>query len=330
MDLMVDGFNRRITYIRVSITDRCNLRCTYCMPAEFSEWKEQDTILTYDEILRILSVAARRGLKKVRITGGEPLVRSGVVEFVERVAAISGIEDIAMTTNGVNLKNMAGKLFKAGLRHLNISLDSLESERFAKMTRGNVFARVWEGIEEAERVGFDPIKLNIVLQKGVNDDEVIDFVKLTINKTHHVRFIEYMPCSSFSDWTGKYLPVNEIIEKINSELGKLKPILKAQADGPSKNYRLEGAKGVVGFITAISDNHFCEQCNRIRLTADGKVRPCLFNDLEIDFRDPLRRGCSDDEVSALLDQVLGIKPKAHELDRYSQEKMLKSMVEIGG
>lgn len=195
--ILKDNFNRKISYMRISITDRCNLRCTYCMPAWGFEWMDRNSLLTYDEILRLVRVAARRGLYKVRITGGEPLVRDGIVDFVAGVSAIKGITEIALTTNAVLLKKYAQGLKDAGLQRVNISLDSLDPKKFEEITRGHVFWKVWEGIEEAERVGFDPIKINVVLQNGVNDMEAVDFAKMTIEKPYDIRFIEYMPVNDY-------------------------------------------------------------------------------------------------------------------------------------
>ncbi len=328
--IMMDNFERTITYMRISITDRCNLRCTYCMPAWGFEWMNREDLLTYDEINRLVRVAARRGLYKVRVTGGEPLVRDGVVDCVAGLAAIEGIKEIALTTNAVLLKKYAEPLKKAGLQRVNISLDSLDPKKFEEVTRGHVFWKVWEGLEEAERVGFNPVKINVVLQKDVNDMEAVDFAKMTLDKPYHIRFIEYMPVSDYEDWKSKYVPIATIKERITKELGELQPIVRSESAGPAKNFRLEGAKGVVGFITAISDNHFCEKCNRVRLTADGRIRPCLFSAIEVDFREALRDGSSDEGLADLFDQVLGIKPQAHELEKFSEEKMLKAMVNIGG
>ncbi len=328
--ILKDNFNRKISYMRISITDRCNLRCTYCMPAWGFEWMDRNSLLTYDEILRLVRVAAKRGLYKVRITGGEPLVRDGVVDFVAGVSAIEGITEIALTTNAVLLKKYAQGLKNAGLQRVNISLDSLDPKKFEEVTRGHVFWKVWEGIEEAERVGLAPLKINVVLQNGVNDMEAVDFAKMTIEKPYDIRFIEYMPVNDYEDWKSKYIPVAEIKERISKELGELIPVVETESAGPAKNYRLEGAKGGVGFITAISDNHFCEKCNRVRLTADGKIRPCLFSAIEVDFLEALRANCHDEELDSLFDQVLGIKPQAHDLDKFSEEKMLKAMVNIGG
>lgn len=328
--ILKDNFNRKISYMRISITDRCNLRCTYCMPAWGFEWMDRNSLLTYDEILRLVRVAAKRGLYKVRVTGGEPLVRDGVVDFVAGVSAIEGITEITLTTNAVLLKKYAEGLKKAGLQRVNISLDSLDPKKFEEVTRGHVFWKVWEGIEEAERVGLAPIKINVVLQNGVNDMEAVDFAKMTIEKPYDIRFIEYMPVNDYEDWKSKYIPVAEIKDRIAKELGELIPVVETESAGPAKNYRLEGAKGGVGFITAISDNHFCEKCNRVRLTADGKIRPCLFSAIEVDFLEALRSNCGDEELDSLFDQVLGIKPQAHDLDKFSEEKMLKAMVNIGG
>ena len=330
MNVMTDAFNRRITYLRVSITDHCNLRCQYCMPAEGIEFMDGGDLLSYDEFLRIIRVGAERGLKKIRITGGEPLVRRGVVEFIDAINQIEGIEDIALTTNGILLRKLAEPLYQAGLRRLNVSMDSLHAEKFKEITRGDVLERVWEGIHEAERVGFSPIKINCVLQDGVNQDEIIPFVKLTLNKPYHVRFIEFMPCADLDMWQKTYKPAADMQSKIVEEFGELIPVDQtSDMAGPAENFRLPRAQGVVGFIHAIS-GHFCDVCNRVRMTADGKIRPCLFSNLEVDFRETLRKGGSDEEISGLFDQVLGIKPEGHELDKYSAEKMLTDMISIGG
>lgn len=327
---LVDNFNRKISYMRISITDRCNLRCTYCMPAWGYEWLEKEKVLTYDEMLHLISVAAQRGLRKVRVTGGEPLVRDGVVDFIARLSKVPGIEEIAMTTNAVLLPKYAEPLAKAGLQRVNISLDSLDPKKFEEITRGYVFWKVWEGIEAAEQAGMSPVKINVVLQKGVNDDEAVEFAKMTFDKPFHIRFIEYMPVNDYEDWKSKYIPHSEIKGRIVQELGELQALDHGEADGPAKNFKFEEARGVLGFITAISDNHFCDRCNRVRLTADGRIRPCLFSAIEVDFREALRSNCSDEELHELFDQVLGIKPQAHELENLSEEKMLKAMVDIGG
>ncbi len=331
MNPLIDTYDRSITYLRISITDRCNLRCTYCMPEEMVDWKPKEDILRYEEILRIVSVAVKRGLKKVRVTGGEPLVRRGVVEFIEALHQIPEITDLALTTNGVFLKETAADLYRAGLNRINISLDSLNPKTFAQIVRRDIFDRVWEGIERCEQIGFDPIKINCVLQAGVNDHEVIDFARLTERKPYHVRFIEYMPCANWDQWVQTYQPFSVTRDKIEAIIGKLEPVSAPNdgSAGPAENFRLPGALGVIGFIHAISHD-FCGTCNRIRLTADGQIRPCLYSDVAIDFRGPLRAGCSDETISDLLDQVMGVKPKYHELDMLPREKQLVTMVNIGG
>ena len=331
MKNLLDSYQRQITYMRISITDRCNLRCAYCMPEEGIDWKPKESILRYEEILRIVAVAVKRGLKKVRVTGGEPLVRQGVIEFIKMLHQQPGLETIALTTNGVFLPEAAEALYDAGLRHINISLDSLHTETFAKIVHRDIFDRVWKGIEECERIGFDPIKINCVLQAGVNDHEVIDFARLTQQKPYHVRFIEYMPCANFAYWTETYRPFRLTLDAIEAKVGKLIPIGQPNDGlaGPAENFKLPGGKGVIGFIHAVSQD-FCASCNRIRLTADGQMRPCLYGTAMVDFRTALRADCSDEMISDLLDQVMHVKPKYHELDLIPQEKQLLTMVNIGG
>jgi len=332
MAQLVDAFNRKITYIRISVTDRCNLRCVYCVPScgTISNLPSNE-LLQFDEMLRIVKVAAKMGLNKVRITGGEPLVRRGVVEFIAAVNKIDGIKDIAMTTNGVLLKNYAQALKKAGLRRLNISLDTFDPKKFQEITKGDCFDRVWEGILEAERVGFDPIKLNVVPSKGSNDNEIVDFAKLTLTKPFQVRFIEFMPVDDWESWKKSFISKAEMMEKIETALGKLEPVINAKdKSGPAKNYRLYGAKGLVGFISAISE-HFCDTCNRIRLGADGKIKHCLFSESYLDFREPIRNGCDDAEIERLLCSVMETKPEAHNIDINAEsKKYLHSMTQIGG
>jgi cyclic pyranopterin phosphate synthase len=331
MGKMLDTYNRSITYMRISITDRCNLRCSYCMPDTEIDWKPKASILRYDEILRIVAVAVKRGLKKVRVTGGEPLVRRGVVEFIKMLHQQPGLETIALTTNGVFLPETAEDLYRAGLRQINISLDSLHPETFAKIVHRDIFDRVWEGIKRCEKIGFDPIKINCVVQAGVNDHEVIDFARLTERKPYHVRFIEYMPCADFAYWTKTYQPFQLTRDKIEAEIGRLIPLGQPNegAAGPAENFRLPGAAGVIGFIHAVSHD-FCGTCNRIRLTADGQMNPCLYGSASVDFKDAIRAGCTDETLSDLFDQVMRVKPKYHELDLIPQEKQLLTMVNIGG
>ncbi len=291
---------------------------------------EKDTLLSYDEMIRIIELSAQRGVYKIRVTGGEPLVRKGAVDFIRRVGEVEGITEVAMTTNAILLKQNAQDLYDAGLRHLNISLDSLQKEKFADITRGNQLDRVWEGINEAIKVGFPNIKINCVAQNGVNDDEIADFVNLTRDMRIDMRFIEFMPVSDWENWRKKYLGIEELQSRITKEVGELIPVYDGDmAAGPAENFRIPGYVGRVGFIHAIS-NHFCDTCNRIRLTADGKVRPCLFGKIEVDFREAMREGATDEELNELFDEVLQIKPDAHNITMDSPEKMLTSMTSIGG
>ena len=330
MHPLIDAYNRTITYLRISITDRCNLRCVYCMPEEGIDWKPKEEILRYEEILRLVTAAAKRGLKKVRVTGGEPLVRRGVIQFIEALHRVPGLSDISLTTNGVFLKESVRDLYQAGLRRINISLDSLNPKTFAQIVRRDIFHQVWEGIELCQEVGLNPIKINCVLQAGLNDHEAIDFARLTIKHPYHVRFIEYMPCANWETWIKTYQPFQVTFDQIEATLGKLTPVAPHTAEaGPAEMFQLPHAKGQVGFIHAIS-NHFCATCNRIRLTADGQIRPCLYSDAAVDFREALRSGCSDETLIALLDRVMGIKPQYHELDVIPKQKQLVTMVNIGG
>ncbi len=331
MSPLIDSYQRPVTYLRVSITDRCNLRCLYCMPEEGLQWLEAGNILTYNEIIRLVEVASRRGLRKVRITGGEPLVRPGVASLIEGLRAIEALSDVTLTTNGVFLKEQVAGLYRAGLRRINISLDSLNPATFAKIVRRDIFSRVWEGIEAAEQIGFDPIKINVVLQAGVNDHETDDFVRLTLKRPYHIRFIEYMPCANWDRWVATYRPFGPVKEVIEQEWGPLIPLgLPNEGDaGPAENFRVPGASGVIGFIHAVSHD-FCGTCNRIRLTADGKMRPCLYSETAVDFKAALRGGCDDATLNRLLDHVMKVKPKYHELDLRPKEKQLLTMVNIGG
>ena len=329
---MLDRVNRNIDYLRISITDRCNLRCVYCMPSAGVPRLPHEAVLRYEEILRIVKVAAERGIKKVRLTGGEPLVRKGVASLVREISAIPGIDDLSLTTNGLLLGRMARDLADAGLKRINVSLDSLDPDRFRELTRGGELKDVLEGIHQAEEAGFDPIKINVVAIKGFNGEEVQEFARLTLLKPYQVRFIEFMPIGHRAIWEeSKVMTEGEIIEKI-STLGELIPVERggqgAQA-GPARLYRLPGAKGILGFISPLS-NHFCGSCNRLRLTADGKIRPCLFSETEIDLKTPLRTGCDDAELSRLISIALSVKPEGHSIADGVKGKYRRTMSRIGG
>jgi GTP 3',8-cyclase len=323
-----DSFNRQIDYLRISITDRCNLRCIYCMPEKGRTCFPGADILTTREILRIVRIAAAHGVRKVRLTGGEPLLRKDILFLVEGIKE-AGIRDLSITTNGQRLGLMARELRTAGLDRVNISLDTLNAERYRTITRGGDIERVWDAIHEAERVGLSPIKINVVPIRGVNDDEVRKFATLTLYKDIHIRFIEFMPVSENGYWKkDAYLRKEEIMERV-AEAGRLLP-REFKGDGPSRNYMLEGALGVIGFIGALSDC-FCASCNRLRLTSVGKLRPCLFSNGEMDIKTPLRNGASDEELGMLYRQAVLSKPERHAFQENSDNCAgISSMSQIGG
>lgn len=312
MSSLTDSFSRVIDYLRISVTDKCNLRCIYCMPSDGVAPAEHTDILRYEEIVRVAMIAAGLGVKKIRLTGGEPLVRQNLAFLVSSLKKIAGIEDLSLTTNGLLLAQQAADLAHAGLDRVNVSIDSLRPERFREITRGGDLGTVRKGLQAAERAGLMPIKINMVPVRGMNEDEIIDFARITINSDYHVRFIECMPTGSVSFWSPqKYITTDEI-KGIIETLGTLVPV-RVRKNGPSKYYRLKGAKGVIGFISALT-HHFCSDCNRLRLTSDGKLRPCLFSETEIDIRSALRSGASDQEIERLLKLSIEVKPKEHNLD----------------
>jgi cyclic pyranopterin phosphate synthase len=306
-----DSFQRPINYLRISVTDRCNLRCIYCMPAEGVTLMSHSDVLSYEEIFRVVEAAAELGINKIRLTGGEPLVRLGVPSLVKMIAGIGAINDIALTTNGILLSKYAAELKEAGLNRVNVSLDTLKPEKFLQITRCGELGDTLSGIETAQRVGLDPVKINVVVMAGVNDDEIIDFARKTVRDGWHVRFIEHMPVLDDEQMIPRLFSVNEIREKIET-LGKLEPCRVEVGNGPAKYYRLPGAAGTIGFITPVTE-HFCYQCNRLRLTADGKLRPCLLSEEEIDVREALRRGASIDEIKSLIEKTVACKPARHNL-----------------
>jgi len=325
----VDNYNRRITYLRVSVTDRCNLRCIYCVPVKDLTLLNHCDILSYEEILRVLEAAAEIGIEKVRLTGGEPLVRRNFVHFVESVCRMSAFKEVSITTNGVHLKEKAQEIFDAGVRRINVSLDTLDPVKYAKITGRDYFDNVWEGLEEAEAVGFSPIKLNVVAIRGINDDELLEFARLSRRKPYHVRFIEYMPIGHDNRWTPeKYISSDEIKSKLEA-FSPLHKMPHLTDDGPARRCRFESAKGEIGFISALS-HHFCSTCNRLRLTADGRLRPCLLAEDEVDIKTPLRNGCSQEDLKCVFQQAIAKKPKRRH-DRISERaECLRPMSAIGG
>lgn len=327
---MVDNSNRKINYLRLSITDRCNLRCIYCMPEQGVNFIPHDNILRYEEIIRTVRLSVHKGIRKVRLTGGEPLVRKGFTGFLRQLNQIEGIEEITITTNGVLLEQYAADIKKAGVHRLNISLDSLKREKFAGITRRDYFHQVWQGIQEAEKLGFAPIKINFVAIRGVNDDEIEDFGRLTLEKPYHVRFIEHMPIGGNSNWNSeKFLPILEIYNRLQN-IAPLVPIERRNnLDGPAQRYRFEGARGEVGLIGALS-NHFCSACNRLRLTAEGHLRKCLFSEDEIDILTGLRQGKGDEDILALIEKAIREKPEKHNLKDQGVRSCTRPMSSIGG
>lgn len=317
MNSLTDSFSRVIDYLRISITDKCNLRCIYCMPSDGIAPAVHADILSYEEIIRVATIAAGLGVRKIRLTGGEPLVRKNIVFLISSLKRISGIEDLSLTTNGLLLADHAASLADAGLDRVNVSIDSLRPERFREITRGGDLDIVMKGLRAAEDAALVPIKINMVPVRGMNDDEILDFANITIDSGHHVRFIECMPTGSVNFWSPqKYMTTDEIKKTIET-LGSLSPV-RVRKNGPSKYFFLEGAKGVIGFISALT-HHFCSDCNRLRLTSDGKLRPCLFSETEIDLRSALRSGASDLEIERLLKLSVEVKPKEHKLNERGSE-----------
>jgi len=328
---LVDTFGRKIDYLRVSITDHCNLNCKYCSPPFSGRTHlQRREILTYEEIAVLAKAAVAAGITRIRLTGGEPLIRNGVVDLCRLLAKIDGLESLSLTTNGVRLAALAVPLSRAGVHRINVSLDSLKRNRFAQITGQDRLDEVLAGIEAAEAAGLAPIKINTVVMHGVNDDEVADLAALTFDKPYHVRFIELMPFqhSSGGDYDRLHVPVGEIIRKIPGiNCARVNPIL--DNPGPARLCALPGAKGKIGFIAPMSW-HFCGSCNRLRLTADGKIRNCLFSNDEMDIKTLLRHGASKKELIGFFTSAVKHKPRRHQLKGNSHGKTGRGMYAIGG
>jgi GTP 3',8-cyclase len=326
---MTDGFGRRIEYLRISVTDKCNLRCVYCMPEEGLPWLKRDELLSYEEIVDVVSVMARMGLRRLRLTGGEPLVRRELATLVRGLRAVPGIEDLALSTNAVLLAPLAAELAEAGVDRVNISLDSLKPERVdAIARRPGSHGRIMEGLEAAERTGFHPIKINTVIMRGRNDDELEDFARITRERPWHIRFIEVMPTGENLDVSkNEYVSAYEMLERVR-RIGELEPVEGPEGNGPATYFRFADAPGTVGVITPMSHN-YCDRCNRMRLTADGQLRPCLFGDVQTNLRDPLRRG---EPLEPLVRHKLAIKPERHHLVQGSSAGSggLLALSQVGG
>ncbi len=322
-----DSFQRPINYLRISVTDRCNLRCIYCMPAEGVDLMSHSDILSYEEIYTVARAAAELGINKVRLTGGEPLVRAGLPELVRLIDSIEDIDDISLTTNGTFLAQYAATLKQAGLQRVNVSLDTLKPDRFNQITRRGNLEDTLEGIEVAKAAGLNPVKINVVVMAGINDDEIPDFAAKTVRDGWHVRFIELMPLNGDEPITSKLVSVSEMRKRIES-LGKLEPHQVNVGNGPAKYYRLPDATGSIGFITPVTE-HFCYKCNRLRLTADGKLRPCLLSEEEIDLREPLRSGAESEELKKLIKEATARKPLSHHLAEGNKHKG-RPFSQVGG
>jgi len=323
---LIDSFGRKINYLRLSVTDRCNMRCRYCIPVEGVKKLHRRDILSYDELFRIARTAVELGIEKIRITGGEPLVRKGISGFLTRLSGIHGLNQLVLTTNGLRLEEMADELKSAGVQRLNISLDSLKRENFYTITRGGDLSRVLAGIAAAEKAGF-PIKINMVVMRGVNDTEVVDFASLAIRKPYTIRFIEYMPTIKEKNWQSLIVPAQEILTNIGKRYN-CTPIVRNELAGPAREYLIEGGIGTIGVISPVS-GHFCENCNRIRVTSTGVAKGCLFSAEETDLKPYL--GVKD--TSCLLEALHGIvtsKPDRHQITACHADHSPFDMSGVGG
>ena len=327
MSGLIDQFGRTIEYLRISVTDRCNFRCRYCMPLQGLQWLPKGDILSYEEIREVVSQLAPLGLRRIRITGGEPTIRPQLDTLVRFIRDVPGVEDIALSTNGVKLPELAQPLADAGLNRVNISADSLRHDRIIAIARRDLGFEPVAAAKAAEAAGLSPIKLNVVVMRGVNDDEVVDFARLTLDHPWHVRFIELMPVGALEPLTDEHVvPSDEILARIQDALGALTvgggP---ARGNGPAAYYRLSGAAGSIGVITPMTHT-YCGSCNRVRLTADGRLRTCLFGDHEVDLRTPLRAGLA---LEPYVRQAMAEKPEAHAL-LARRNGGLRALSQVGG
>ncbi len=324
---LIDSLGRNINYLRLSVTDRCNMRCFYCMPKEGIVSKGHDAVLRYEELLLIAECAVSLGIEKIRITGGEPLVRAGIVGFLTRLAGLNGLRHLALTTNGLLLEKMAADLHTAGVQRLNVSLDSLNPTTFAQITRGGDLKRVLAGLDAAEAAGFPPPKINVVIMRGVNDVEILNFAEITRRRGNSIRFIEYMPAIKEEGWQRYCISGSEILERIAVRY-ELEPVDKGAYAGPSRDFCIPGALGTIGIITAVS-GHFCGECNRIRVTSTGQAKGCLFADQKTDLvpwlRPPNREG-----LTRVLEEIVSKKPERHGITQEGYKHRNFSMSQVGG
>jgi len=326
-----DTFNRQLSYLRVSVTDRCNLNCLYCRRWYMARYFPSREILRYEELLRVIRIGAELGIDKVRITGGEPFVRKDICRFIEAVVRVPGITDVSLTTNGFLLARYLTHLQEAGIRRLNISLDSLKREKYKLITGRDVFPEVWHAIETSLAAGFSPVKINVVVMRGINEDEVGDFTELTRRYPLHVRFIEYMPSSRYRLDQHRQILSSEIKQRLADREGPgLVPVVRADNSNIAERFRYEDGRGEVGFISPIS-KHFCHTCNRLRLTADGHIRPCLLSDIAVPLKPALRGGSTDAELASLFRQAAFVKPVSGFAAEHEQEAGIPELMSaIGG
>ena len=325
MTSAIDSVGRSINYLRISVTDRCNLRCIYCMPPEGVPQMSHGEVLSYEEIRTIVQAAAQLGVNKVRLTGGEPLVRAELSKLVRMLSEIEGIEELSLTTNGTILRKHALELRQAGLSRVNVSLDTLKVDKFRHITRLGELDDVLEGIRATKEAGFDPVKINTVVMRGVNDDEILDFARMTYEDGWHIRFIELMPFKGVAE----FVPSIELRQHIDL-LGKLEPCTPLTGNGPAAYCRLAGAKGTIGFISPLTEPTFCSQCNRMRLTPDGRLRPCLLGEDEIDLKFPLRNNAPMERLKRLILKAVASKRERHPLIGDDFRMVNRRMSQIGG
>lgn len=329
MTRLFDSFQRGINYLRVSVTDRCNLRCIYCMSPEGVPWMSHSEILSYEEISAVVRIAAELGINKVRLTGGEPLIRAELPELVRMLSEVKGIDDISLTTNGTLLKKYAMELKQAGLKRVNISLDTFKSDRFRYITRCGELKDALDGIDAAMNADLHPVKINMVVMRGINDDEVLDFARMTCKQGWHVRFIERMPFTEMAE----VVPSDELRQRIMAIGSLLKTesyqLSAISSNGPARYYRLSGASGTIGFISPITEP-FCSDCNRLRLTSNGRLCPCLLSDEGVDLKQPLRSEVSSEEIKRLISKAVALKSERHHLCEDVPISIKRRMSQAGG
>ena len=326
---LIDNFNRKITSLRISVTDRCNFRCFYCMSKDGVEYYHRSEILTFEEIKRLSEIFVGLGVNKIRLTGGEPLIRRDIPKLVQHLNGIEGLKDLSLTTNGFRLKDLAEELYTAGLKRINVSLDTLNPHKFARLTRRDALHRVLEGLDVAKKCGFSPIKINVVAIRGFTEDEILDFARMAKTTTFIVRFIEFMPLDMDDRWKKiKFIPGEEIVDKINT-VYPLEPLEASPNSDAAKCYRFKDGLAEIGVVASVSEP-FCGNCNRLRLTADGKLRTCLFSLDETDLKSLMRDGTSDEELERIIIKAVKNKEPGHKIHTVGFVKPKRSMSMIGG